>query len=99
MGVEYNHGSKYFRPLTYSEDTLIGPKTAVRGDAWEVYFTEPLVDKLYMQVRYTYVNYDYSGSNGFFGSTSGTPMNIASTPNAGIVDKAQDIRAYIRYRF
>ena len=79
---------------------MIGSKLAARGDAYEVYFSEPLVDDiLTFQLRYTYINYDYSGSNGFFGSNSGTPMNIASTPNAQIVDKAQDIRAYIRYRF
>lgn len=103
-GVEFNHGSNYWRPITYSEDTLIGSKLAARGDAYEVYFTEPLVDDiLTFQLRYTYIDYDYSGSNGFFGSTTGTPMSMdqANMFGAGsmVVDKAQDIRAYIRYRF
>jgi len=103
-GVEFNHGSKYWRPITYAEDTMIGSKIAARGDAYEVYFTEPLVDDiLTFQLRYTFIDYDYSGSNGFFGSASGTPMSIeqaAASPAAGqVVDKAQDIRAYIRYRF
>ncbi|MFH0708630.1 MAG: DUF3373 family protein [Pseudomonadota bacterium] len=99
-GAEFNHGSNYWRPITYGEDTLIGSKIAARGDAYEIYFTEPLVDDiLTFQLRYTYINYDYAGSNGFFGSTSGTPYNISSTPSSMIVDKAQDIRAYIRYRF
>ncbi|MDD2784291.1 MAG: DUF3373 family protein [Sulfuricurvum sp.] len=102
-GVEFNHGSQYWRPITYGEDTLIGSKIAARGDAYEVYFTEPLVnDILTFQLRYTYINYDYSGSNGFFGSTSGTPMAIGDVPapmQSSIVDKAQDIRAYIRYKF
>lgn len=106
-GAEFNHGSSYWRPITYGEDTLIGSKIAARGDAYELYFTEPLVDDiLTFQLRYTYINYDYSGSNGFFGSTSGTPMAIAPvmmTPmgdmSGNIVDKAQDIRAYIRYKF
>lgn len=105
-GVEFNHGSNYWRPITYGEDTLIGSKIAARGDAYEVYFTEPLVDDiLTFQLRYTYINYDYSGSNGFFGSTTGTPMSMdqvraMGTPMSSmIVDKAQDIRAYIRYRF
>lgn len=103
-GIEFNHGSKYWRSFTYGEDTVIGSKIAVRGNAYELYFTEPLIDALSMQIRYTYIDYDYSGSNGFFGSQSGTPMRInsipASTDIAGaVVDKAQDIRAYLRYKF
>lgn len=101
-GAEFNHGSSYWRPITYGEDTLIGSKIAARGDAYELYFTEPLVDDiLTFQLRYTYIDYDYAGSNGFFGSTTGTPMNITSGMQNGsmIVDKAQDIRAYIRYKF
>ncbi|MCX6060675.1 MAG: DUF3373 family protein [Campylobacterales bacterium] len=105
-GVEFNHGSEFWRPITYAEDTLIGSKIAARGDAYELYFTEPLVDDiLTFQLRYTYINYDYSGSNGFFGSTSGMPLSMdqvraMGAPMSGmVVDKAQDIRAYIRYKF
>jgi hypothetical protein len=103
-GAEFNHGSQYWRPITYGEDTLIGSKIAARGDAYELYFTEPLVkDILTFQLRYTYINYNYSGSNGFFGSTSGTPMSMEQVNQLGIggmiVDSAQDIRAYIRYKF
>lgn len=103
-GAEFNHGSQYWRPITYGEDTLIGSKIAARGDAYELYFTEPLVkDILTFQLRYTYINYNYSGSNGFFGSTSGTPMSMEEVKQLGIggmiVDSAQDIRAYIRYKF
>lgn len=103
-GIEFNHGSNYWRPITYGEDTMIGSKIAARGDAYEIYFTEPLVkDILTFQLRYTYIDYDYSGSNGFFGSTSGAPMSMETAKSLGIagsiVDKAQDIRAYIRYKF
>jgi len=104
-GAEFNHGSQFWRPITYGEDTLIGSKIAVRGNAYELYFTEPLVDDiLTFQLRYTYIKYDYTGSNGFFGSSSGTPMAISDIPSgtdmgASAVSKAQDIRAYIRYKF
>jgi len=103
-GAEFNHGSQYWRPITYGEDTLIGSKIAARGDAYELYFIEPLVkDILTFQLRYTYINYDYSGSNGFFGSTTGTPMSMEQANLSGVggmvVNKAQDIRAYIRYKF
>lgn len=103
-GLEYNHGSKYWRSMTYAEDTNIGSKLAARGDAYEAYFTEYLVDDiLSMQLRYTYIDYKYSGSNGFFGNASGTAMSMDEAISAGIggsiVDKAQDIRLYIRYRY
>ena len=103
-GVEYNHGSKFWRSLTYGEDTNIGSKLAARGDAYEAYFTEPLIeDVLSIQVRYTYIDYAYSGSNGFFGNTTGTPLSmeqaIANGFGDSVVDTAQDIRFYIRYRY
>lgn len=99
-GAEFNHGSNYWRPITYGEDTLIGSKIAARGDAYELYFTEPLVkDILTFQLRYTYIDYDYAGSNNFFGSTTGIPTAISNSNDFSIVDKAQDIRAYLRYKF
>lgn len=103
-GVEYNHGSKYFRSMTYGEDTNIGSKLAVRGDAYEAYMTEYLVeDILSLQLRYTYIDYKYTGSNGFFGDTTGTPMTMSEAISAGmgdrVVDKAQDIRLYLRYKY
>ncbi len=105
-GLEWNRGTKYWRPITYSEDTLIGSKIAARGDAYEAYFTEPLIeDILSFQLRYTYIDYKYAGSNFFFGSTTGTPYEISEMMASGnpmtavTVDTAQDIRAYLRYRF
>lgn len=106
FGLEFNHGSKRWRSITYAEDTLIGSKVAARGNAYEAYFTEPLIDDiLSLQVRYTYIDYDYSGSNGFFGgaadgsSGTGTPFKISDTPSGQIVDKAQNLRVYLRYRY
>jgi hypothetical protein len=76
FGLEYNHGSEYWRPFTYAEDTMIGSKLAARGDAWEAYFTYQLTDALSAQLRYTKIDYDYTGSNGFFGNYSGASMKI-----------------------
>lgn len=76
LGLEYNHGSQYWRPFTYAEDTMIGSKLAARGDAWEAYFTYQLTDALSAQIRYTKIDYDYTGSNGFFGSYSGAANKI-----------------------
>jgi len=111
FGVEYNHGSQYWRSFTYAEDTMVGSKLAVRGDAIEAYYTQPLTKSLDAQIRYTKINYDYSGSNAFFGD-DGNPMKISDikagaaagdpmmqSMSGQIVEEAQDIRAYIRYRF
>ena len=76
FGLEYNHGSQYWRPFTYAEDTMIGSKIAARGDAWEAYFTYQINDALSLQARYTDISYDYTGSNGFFGNLSGASMKI-----------------------
>lgn len=103
-GAEWNWGSQYWRPVTYGEDTLIGSKVATRGNAYEVYFTEYLVENiLSLQLRYTYLDYDYTGSNGFFGTTSGHASSLDDVKKAGMggayVDTASEFRAYLRYRF
>jgi hypothetical protein len=150
LGLEFNHGSQYWRPFTYAEDTMIGSKIAARGDAFEAYFTYQLTDALSAQVRYTKIDYEYTGSNGFFGNFSGGANKIedmkkganaftamGGTVDAGgahnigvvtgnlmaqgmpqvqaqktagemagaalflpnVVESAQDLRFYIRYRF
>ena len=100
FGLEYNKGSKYWRAFTYGEDTLAGSKLAVRGTAYEVYCTQPLLKNLSMQIRYTKMDYDYTGSEGFFGN-GGMPMSISDAKNAGQnpVESAEDVRLYIRYRY
>jgi len=150
LGLEFNHGSQYWRPFTYAEDTMIGSKIAARGDAVEAYFTYQLTDALSAQIRYTKIDYDYTGSNGFFGNFSGGTNKIEDMKNAAnaftalggtvdangahnigvvtgnlmaqnmpqaqaqqtagemagaalflpnVVESAQDLRFYIRYRF
>ena len=111
LGMEYNHGSKYWRPFTYGEDTMVGSKLATRGDAIEIYYTQPITKGLSAQIRYTNIKYDYTGSQGFFGA-GGTPIKISDLKAgakagdamsqamlANTIEEAQDIRAYIRYRF
>jgi hypothetical protein len=99
IGVEYNHGTKYWRSFTYGEDTLAGSKLAVRGDAYELWFNKELIGKkLTAQIRYTYMDYKFTGSNGFFGD-AGTPMEISSAATPYAIDVAQDVRVYVRYRY
>ena len=104
FGLEYNQGSKHWKPFTYGEDTFVGSKMAARGQAYEAYWTQPLINDVFsMQVRYTYIEYDYTGSNGFFGDGGG-PVTMATAKATPMkygdpVEKAQDIRVYFRYRY
>ncbi len=104
-GIEWNKGSKYWRSVTYGEDTMAGSKIAARGTAWEVYYNQPLTKALHFNARYTYIKYDYTGSNSFFGD-DGTPVTMSDAKaafNAGmgadVVEKASDLRLSVSYRF
>ncbi|MEA3354427.1 MAG: DUF3373 family protein [Campylobacterota bacterium] len=100
IGVEYNKGSKYWRSFTYGEDTMAGSKLAARGSAWEVYYKKPLTKSLTLQARYTSIDYDYTGSQAFFGD-DGMPMSMAEAQAFGMdpIDKATDLRVAISYRY
>jgi len=99
VGIEYNHGTKNWRSLTYGEDTLVGSKLAVRGSAYEMWFNKDLLGKmLTAQVRYTYIDYKFTGSNAFFGD-AGTATQISQSATPDAIDIAQDLRVYLRYRY
>jgi hypothetical protein len=92
IGFEWNKGSKYWRSMTYAEDNFAGSKIATRGQAWEVYRNQQLTKALSFGLSYVYMDYDYAGSNSFFGEDG--------NPNATLdVVSAQDVRAYMRYKF
>ncbi len=103
IGLEYNHGSEYWRSFTYGEDTMIGSKLSVRGDAYEAYYTQPLMGKAFsMQLRYTYIDYAQTGSQAFFGDGS-MSMDVDDPMLAMMgmdtIDTASDLRLYFRYRY
>jgi len=86
--------------MTYGEDTYAGSKIAARGTAWEIYRNQKINDALSWGMSYTHINYDYTGSNSFFGA-DGTPLTMAQAlaNNQDPVEEATDIRAYVRYKF
>ncbi len=94
FGISYVHGSKYWRNFTYGEDTLAGSIAAVRGHAWDVYYNHQIIPHLTAQLRFTYLKYSNPGSDGFFGDMGDPDFKAFSW-----VDKATDLRAYIRYQF
>ena len=92
FGFNLVKGSKYWRSMTYGEDTLEGSIAAVRGKAYEIYYNAQIIPHLSAGLRATIFDYDYAGSDAFFG--------IYGNPDQKTyVDKAEDIRAYIRYKF
>ncbi|MEA3290478.1 MAG: DUF3373 family protein, partial [Campylobacterota bacterium] len=100
IGIEWNKGSKYWRSVTYGEDTMAGSKIATRGTAWEIYYNKPLTKALTLNARYTKMDYDYTGSNSFFGE-DGTPMTMAQAIAGGQdpVSEASDFRLSVSYRY
>ena len=105
IGIEWNKGSKYWRSVTYGEDTMIGSKIATRGTAWEIYYNKPLTKALHLNARYTRIDYDYTGSNSFFGD-DGAPISMsdakaaaAAGTGADVVKEASDLRVSVSYRF
>ncbi len=89
IGLEYNHGSQYWTPMTWAEDTVIGSKVAVRGDAYEAYWNFELfgLKNLTGQLRYTYLQHDYTPNIRCSGWVAPKPVDI----------EAEDFRFYLRY--
>lgn len=91
FGFEFNHGSKYWTPMTWAEDTAIGSKVAVRGDALEAYWNFNLFgsENLASQIRYTYAQHDYTPSIRCAGWVE--PVNVDI--------EASDLRFFINYHY
>ncbi len=79
VGVEYNHGSKYWFNFTPAQDDIIAPKTNTRGDVWEAYFIHKIARKFLLKLDYINYDYHYSGS----GWHMGTPKRLDSNPILG----------------
>ena len=106
FGLEWNRGSKDWKAFTFGEDTMAASKLNTRGNAYEAYWTQPLIDDVFsMQIRYTYIEFDYTGSDGFFGD-GGSSYSMNDAKNAylaamgpDVVETASDLRVYFRYRY
>jgi DNA-binding protein YbaB len=79
IGLEYNHGSKYWFNFALAEDDMVAPKTSTRGDVWEAYLTHRIRDHFIFKLSYIDYSYDYSGS----GWLLGAPKNLDNTPVLG----------------
>ena len=78
LGVEFNHGSKYWLSLTTaSEDPL--DKLSTRGSAWDFYYIQPFNKYFSARLGYTRVHQKYAngGARGLI--TGGVPYNCRRT--------------------
>jgi len=91
IGFEYNHGSQYWTPMTWAEDSIMGSKIAVRGDAYEAYWNFNIMGEknLTGQIRYTYAQHDYTPNIRCSGWVKPEEVDI----------KAQNLRAFVRYQY
>jgi hypothetical protein len=91
IGLEYNQGSKYWTPMSWSEDTNMGSKIAVRGKAYDVYFNFNLFGEKYLpaQIRYTYAEHDFTPNITCSGWTAPQEVDLTSS----------DIRFSLSYRY
>ncbi|QOP40980.1 DUF3373 family protein [Sulfurimonas marina] len=91
FGLEYNHGTKYWTPMTWAEDTAIGSKIAVRGDAYEAYWNFDLFGVKYLpsQIRYTYVQHNFTPNINCAGWVIPEEVDITSS----------DLRFAVSYRY
>lgn len=91
IGFEYNRGSRFWTPMTWAEDTAIGSKIAVRGSAYEAYWNFDLFGVKYLpsQIRYTYVQHDYTPNPNCAGWIASEATDITAT----------NLRLAVSYRF
>jgi len=91
FGVEYNKGSQYWSPMTWAEDSAMGSKIAVRGDAYEAYWNFNLFGSknLPSQVRYTHMQHDYTPNIRCSGWVAPEAVDIT----------ADDIRVSVSYKY
>ncbi len=84
LGLEYNHGSRYWINFTPASDDLYLSKLATRGDVAEVYWIWDIPDtplskygKAFMRFGYQYYWIDYTGS----GNWMGKPVDMDDLDN------------------
>lgn len=81
LGFEYNQGSKNWFSFTQGSNSLTN-KLATRGNAYEVYYIQPINRYAHIRVGAEMIDYDYTGS----GYQIGTPMKVSSV-GANAIDK------------
>jgi len=79
LGLEYNHGSKYWVGLftTGGRDTV--NKLGVNGDAYELYYIQPISEKhMFLRTGLVYMDYNYYNQFLMLGSQPESDMKLTN---------------------
>ncbi len=68
VGIEFNQGSQYWFNFSQGADDVFAPKTATRGEVWELYVTHRITPKFVAKLDFMDYQYDYSGSGWHLGA-------------------------------
>lgn len=104
IGLEYNHGTKYWIGMVPAGDDIWTSKLGTRGDVYEVYAIQELNKKpiakrgkAYVRLGYQYYKFKYTGSNNWLGEPKSiddlSTMNPAYTQMFAPLKNARDIYA------
>jgi hypothetical protein len=110
IGMEYNHGSKYWISMVPAEDDLWTGKLGTRGDVYEVYIIQSLNRKpvakkgeAFIRLGYQLYQFDYTGSNNWIGGPSKiSDLSTTDMMTAQVMpplEEAQDIYLTFDVRF
>ncbi len=71
IGFEFNHGSRYWFSMTMGGTDLFN-KLATRGDAYDLYYIQPMNQYLFFRAGLMHISYDYTGSGIYMGEPDAT---------------------------
>jgi hypothetical protein len=87
LGLEYNWGSEYWFNFTGAEDSLVASKLAARGQVWELYWHQQIVnDNFFVTLGGQYYDYEYTGS----GNPLGAPVKISEITSLDALNAVVD---------
>jgi hypothetical protein len=104
LGLEYNHGSKYWFNFTQAADDLVGSKLATRGDVIEAYWLHEFKEgfgraRLKFRLGAMKYDYNYTGSGWQLGAPKKIDDLIPAMSAFPTYSEALDIRAAITAKF
>ena len=94
IGLEYNHGSKYWITFVPASDDMLTAKLGTRGSVYEAYVIQGLNKKpiakrgnAFFRLGYQFYDFAYTGSNNWMGA----PQKISSL-NAGSIQMFSPVK-------
>lgn len=75
IGFEYNHGSQYWMSMTMGSSEMFN-KLSTRGNAYELYYIQPVNDNLFFRAGATLIDYEYTNSGSHIGEPRKTDAKL-----------------------